>query len=401
MGRQNINLIPTKNGFASLADDDMSDEIRVEKKPPKIRIPPITVFNVERKVILQAMTKLGIEDYSLVPLRRGHQIHCKTVENFKAVSEGLKQDKCEFYSHQLSSEKAYRVVLLGLVKMETEKLETLLKEVNVIPTTIKVIEPKIPRYEGHVNYTLSFEKNSVKLENLREIATIDKNKVRWEPFRSNHQGPTQCTRCMRPGHGSLGCYMPARCEFCPNGHLSKDCPTYLAAAGKSATSSADASPSNKTIDIEIPSYCCNCDVNGHFATSPHCPRRQKYMESHSKKRSNSRTTAINIPTPTSSFTRTNIVHHRPSPTTTLVEKEVSFASVLKPPTKVTQLEAKTTTTPNSTGMTQNEKPFTMDEVIQFTAEISETLGDIKTAPRSQIMKQIMQLSLKYLYDERN
>lgn len=392
-----VKITPTSNMYTPLSDN--SDEIIVTPNPPKVRIPPITIFDITRELILKAMDGLKITDFSLAPLRRGYQLHCKTIVDFKAVTADLTQSKCKYYTHELPSEKFYRVVLLGLTKMEPDKLESLLKEKSISPELIKTIVPKVPRYEGHTNYTLCFIKNTIKLETLREISELDKNRVRWEPYRRLHSGPTQCTRCMRPGHGSLSCNMPKRCEYCAkeDDHLSKDCPTYLdytkeAQKAASTPSTAGGSPP-KPFDIKMPSKCCNCQQEGHFATSDTCPRKRKYAETHSRKQRHPKQ-----PPPRTAqqfvFRENDFPEQTPtvqrSPT---FETPMNFAAATRRrATPAQPLQG------NEEKFTKNINPFTMDEVIAFTGEIFEKLGDIQTASRSEVAQIIMQLTIKYLYD---
>lgn len=186
-----VNVTPTTNSFSLLQDN--SQEVIVDKKQ-KVRIPPTILFDVSRNDILQSMEILKIQDYTIIPLKRGHQIYCKSIENFKTLIENLKTLKKDFYTHNLPTDKLFKVVILGLYKMETEELEEELKHHNINPESIKIIEPKVARYSEHANYTLFFKKDTVKLEKLREISSLFHVRVRWEPYRNRPKGPTQCTR---------------------------------------------------------------------------------------------------------------------------------------------------------------------------------------------------------------
>lgn len=387
-----VKITPTTNSFDVLTDN--SNEIIISRQPTKVRIPPITVFDINHEKIVEAMAILKITDYSLAPLRRGYQIICKTVSDFKAVFADLENGKRQFYSHQLPSEKFYRVVLLGLVKMEISELETLLKEKGVSPMLIKPIKPKAPRYEGHCNYTLCFEKNTVKLETLREITELNRYRVRWEPFRKIHAGPTQCNICMRPGHGANLCRMPPRCQYCAGDHISAKCKPYnelMKKAESSATQDKDSS-TNSTVEVEMPSFCCNCRVNGHFATSDLCPRRRKYFETHSKNRGLANRRQVNF----RNLDSTANIEHQPKPSTSFVPA-MSYAAVVgsKPSPQVPRRQEAIN---DNEELTERSDPFSLDEVLSFTCEIFEKLKDLKTASRSEMAKVILQLSLKYVYN---
>ena len=65
----------------------------------------------------------------------------------------------------------------------------------------------------------------IKISEVRNIGTLSYIRVRWEYYRSNKSGPTQCNNCMHFGHGVLNCHLKPKCLRCGEEHegaLKKD-----------------------------------------------------------------------------------------------------------------------------------------------------------------------------------
>lgn len=397
-----LTVTPTTNQFAALTDN--SDEIIVDKQEPKVRVPPITVFDITRTAVLTALKELEITDFSCKPLQRGFQIFCKSIADYNKVNDELKKGKINFYTHDLPSNKQFRVVLLGLYKMEVTELEAELKTFNITPESIRLMEPKKSRYNEHCNYTLYFKKGEVQLSTLREIKALFKVIVRWEPYRSNRQGPTQCARCMRPGHGARHCHMPERCEYCAENHLSSNCPAIIELKNDPKTTAAATSSQGAPteINVKLPSKCCNCGVSGHFASDPNCPRKLKYAEKRSRLSTTNRFQRPHVANlndlamfpapPTRGQPRTPEIRQSAK-----LRPNVSYADSLRYAPSPNTFNVNYAT--DNVKQRKNEEPFTPDELISLTSDIFTQLRNVQSAPREEIVMAVMRISLKYLYKD--
>ena len=117
-GQQNctikpVTFVPTKNGFEGLNDDD-DGEIIIEApvKSPKVRNPPITIFDQSRQQILEMMKSLSIDSFSLKNLRHRLQLYCSKSDDFKIVRNKMREDKVNNYSHDSKDEKLFKVALI-------------------------------------------------------------------------------------------------------------------------------------------------------------------------------------------------------------------------------------------------------------------------------------------------
>ena len=125
--------------------------------------------------------------------------------------------------------------------------------------------------------------------------------VQWEAYKRK-TGLVQCTRCQRPGHGSRNCNMLARCNFCGDGHDSSTCPVRKSKleALQNSMGTSNIIP-GAALEVEIPSKCCNCNAEGHFASDPKCPRRLAYIQARCSRAQGGRVNAkVHVTAPTQS-----------------------------------------------------------------------------------------------------
>lgn len=385
-------VIPTSNKFASLATMGENEIVMQQEKAPKLRVPPITVFNTTSENIINILEKSAITDFKMKPLKHGHQIYCGTVEIHQAVLTNMTTAKIHHYSHDLPSDHLYKVALYNLTEKDHAKLETELTELGVKPEKIRAITPKKARYSQQRVFILYYKKGTTSLQSLQKIDTLCKTVVEWRPFQKFNQGPTQCTKCQRPGHGNRYCQMPPRCEFCAENHDSKACPEVAKHANKD--SMEDDAPTETK--FEIPAKCCNCNEVGHFATDPKCPRKISYAERRrraaARPNGRYRDTApryndfTEFPELTSSSNR--------SPPKTTQPNGLSYAKVSSSsnlPHSFSNL-----TSPNSQSK-KIEEPFSFEEVLALTSEVLSQFRDIKSASREQVVMKVMNIAFKFIY----
>lgn len=373
-----------------------SAEIRVQKNESKTKIPPITLFDVTIEHVYTFMENLNIKNFNARPLKHGIQLLCKSIEDFTETLSELDTLNVKHYSHELPSKLMFKVVLLGLIKVDTDKLKEELKHYDIIPEEVKMIIPKNARYQNHCNYLLYFKKGSITLPKLRETKALFNLIINWQPYRNNRQGPIQCKRCCRPGHGQRYCKMNPRCEFCAEEHMSQDCPKFdeiKRQVEKAKISNA----SSEKISVKIPGRCCNCNVDGHFAFDPECPKKKQYQQKRMNLSLRGKSTRKPVPD-------INNIENFPAPfRCAALPQPVSVPRVSYSNT-VKQALSKKSPEPvfldSSDGnLRRNESSFSYSEVLSLTSDILTQLGNLKSASRQEVFMKVMQLSVKYLFHD--
>lgn len=274
--------IETSNQYAMLTDNDGADETIVNRRTTtsgsrkSSRIPPIIIPPPTTKTqIISGFTKYGMIDYRIKITSIGVYVFVDTAAEHSKMRSLLRDEKVPHYSHELPDDKAVKVVLKRLDKMDVQDLKKDLKEQGFEPNDIKLIVPYRPQYPNHVNYLLYYTKDKIDLKALYAVKAINHTIVSWEPFRPPKTPVTQCRNCYLFGHGTKHCGMPARCKFCSESHESSSC-TPLKEAYDESMEKMEETAEPKIIDGFTPK-CCNCG-QPHIATDPTCSERKKYID---------------------------------------------------------------------------------------------------------------------------
>lgn len=397
-----VNVTPTSNFYAPLQNHDGDFVVTKEKK---LRIPPITLFDVTRNDLHESMKKLNIENYDTKLLKHGIQVFCKSIETFNTVNAALVEGKKQFYTHELPSNQLYKVVLRGLHQIDPEELTAELKLQNIAPESIKTITPKVAKYASQANYILYFKKGVVKLDDLRKnVRSLFHTIVNWEAYRYQRTGPTQCTRCQRPGHGARYCNMPPRCEFCAEGHESKSCPRFEEIKRKANEVSTNGGSS---MDVFVAAKCCNCNEDGHFSSDPECPKKKIYAERRMKRSITGKKATQSTPRFTNEdFPALSGVNLMPSHATATSGNLFSYAEQIKVtphkqelPTDFNKFGRRSIGISNVDKLTKIDAPFSFEEMMSLTSDVINSLRNIKTASREDVIMSVMQISFKYLFND--
>lgn len=387
-----ISPISTSNKYDPLQGRD--DEVTLS--PKKIKVPPIMVSSVSREKVIKFMESIEVKDYSIKPLKNGVHIYCQSIQSHEKSVKGLKNSDVGFYSHDLPGDKLFKIVLSGLHKMSIDEIKAELKLVKVEPIDIKIISPKSPRFMDHVNYILYFKKNTVKLQDLQKIKSVCFTMVRWKPYRRNKTGITQCAKCQRSGHGGRNCYMPPRCGYCAGSHESSNCESYKKAIEEETKKNSDkmdeSQPSETSIHVEIKAKCANCQ-GSHFANDRNCPVKKKYEETR-RKNSSRNNSYRRMKIPTAEDFQYEISGNR-----TQFKADDGLGYVRDAEHQLTYANMVSGTAPSSTSLTMNPNPFSMEEILSLTSDVLNGLQNVKSASRSEVIRIVMQISMKYLYND--
>lgn len=407
--------IPTKNGFTVLTDKDGEIILPKPAKPvKKVRVPPLNLSNYTKQQTHEFMKKMNITSYTISNRMHVIQLYCNSLDDFDRVCLALTQEEVNYYTHNASKDKIYRVVLKGLHNMDEKELkaEILSQQLlaidgdAIVPKLdsieIRKLTPKSARYHEHMNYIVQFKMGEARLAHLKQIRSLFHTLVSWETYIQRKTGPVQCNRCQRPGHGSRCCNMPFRCKYCAGPHDSQNCPKLADVRNQLKQVTGTKTLINE-VNATIPAKCCNCNADGHFADSMDCPKKIKYAETRRRM---------------SNQNRTNVKQHVP------VMDEVNFPSFIRVKTGNRQAESTNASTAKGTyaqrvrqspglpptpllsnfnfdsdNLIRNENPFTPGELIALTSDVLSQLHNVKTASRQEILMAVMNISIKYLYNE--
>ena len=90
--QKKISLIPTAKSFDGLPDKAEDNEvIMTDRRPTKVRIPPITAFSCSRQELVILLNELKVTDYAIKNLWHAVHLYCATSEDFKNVHEAVNQ----------------------------------------------------------------------------------------------------------------------------------------------------------------------------------------------------------------------------------------------------------------------------------------------------------------------
>lgn len=373
----------TPNPFQPLSDHQ--DEVILTKDPAvkPIKIPPITIFNCDKNEIHHLCQTNNITNYRFKLLRIGVHLYCPDETTFNQIVEVLKSMNKEFYTHDLPNQRHFRVVLKGLHKMDSDSLINELKTVNLTPIDVKPLTPKNQNNYDYCFYIVSFMKNQTNLKFLRQIKVLFHTIIRWEPYKILRSGPVQCSKCQRPGHGARHCNMMFRCLYCGESHNSLTCEKQNEILKK--LEEAQSNP-----NVTIPSKCCNCGNIGHLANDVNCPRKIQYAESRRKLSNMNRTSK-------QQFIKVTDDNYPFLPNTDRVKLDQTFnrsrnIQPLNQPSSFINF--------NSIHNSSNRinSPFSTDEILTLTSDILNHLQNFNSISREQVILSVMQISLKYLFN---
>lgn len=396
----------TSNQYDELSKIGSNEVIMQQEKVRRVRIPPINVFKGTRNDIITELTTHQLENYNLKPLKHGQQIYCTDVQTYTKAIKIFKDKNADFYSHDLPSEQLFKVVLYNLPKMDTQVLTAELAINQVVPAKIQTMEPKVSRYSDHCNYLLYFEKNTVQLSNLKEVRYLFHTVVNWQPYRKFKRGPTQCTRCQRPGHGSRHCNMPPRCEFCAENHISEECPNLAKFKNHAASTQPNSEnvPGTSSTSVTMPGKCCNCNQIDHFASDPKCPKKLLYAARRTERTSRHQRTSKPRPDINDRKEFTDDLQQNVTSSGAVFNRQPynvvtrNSGSTKSPPHNYNLGNPNVSVGPNNT-LTQNENPLTVNEVQNLLDVIFSELQDIKHMPRAMAVRKITEISIKFMFND--
>ncbi|KAG8240160.1 hypothetical protein J437_LFUL019277 [Ladona fulva] len=256
-----------RNRFSSIATDEAGDVFSpvdpregIRNNPNKI--PNINLDNVKNWALLYKTLKTNCAFPPVARLAgRRTVVKCQTIADFFLVKNLLAQEKVDFFTYRLASEKKRLFVIRDLpINLGTEEIKESLEERGVQiskVTQLQTTKPTFKQLESNKDLKsvppralplflveLHDCTPSVDFLAVRYVCGL---KIRIEKHRPP-KGPPQCHRCQLFGHTDKACHMPPRCVKCGRNHLTAECKKE---AGEAAV-------------------CANCK-GGHPASYRGCP----------------------------------------------------------------------------------------------------------------------------------
>lgn len=282
--RYMVGDIPLSN-FNDMDDTEITNDDQNKTnnsdKTKKIKNAPIIIVGKNVSLVQNACNEvIKGRKYEFKLLSIGVRVDVTDKTEFDLLCEYLIENKIPHFMYQTADTRPRKIVLYGLHRMETEKLQEILSYHDLYPSNITTLRLQQNRYayDNQSVYLLYFKSGTVKLSELRKIKHIENILVKWEPYtpRSRNAVP-QCRNCQMFGHNSEKCNMPPRCLVCADSHKTDVC--------KKRVSRAVLTHKSQNGDSVDSSYvkCANCSEN-HPASYGGCIARKTYIEIQNKLR---------------------------------------------------------------------------------------------------------------------
>lgn len=204
--------------------DDQSESIAPVNEV-KIKLPPFMVKHPSLERLMRGLKQRKIPaEFKLC--RIGTKVVVRNKSEYDGVASFLRECNAEFFSHDIPSEKPFKVVIRGLPAMEVKEIEIELREhYKLTPSAIfPMTRRNNPNWSFRDTlYLVHFPRGAVSFSALQAVRSLNSIIVRWEKYRGGNRDITQCHRCLNYGHGMRNCNMRPRCGNCGQTHMTSDC----------------------------------------------------------------------------------------------------------------------------------------------------------------------------------
>jgi len=233
----NDRVLSKKRPFSEVNLNSSSEDMSTEETAPKEYKPP--PFFIDSKAAKETLVHFTGQEIQLVQvpdfktLSDGTlKIQPKDENSYRTIRDELNKRKTEYHSHQLKSEKLYRVVIRGLHPSTEE--DTIAQELATLghlvvrATNVVIRRRKDPNNKASdwvkIARPLFFVDLSPKPNNkdIYEVKYIAYQKVTIEAPHKKKEVP-QCKNCQSFGHTQSYCKHQPRCVKCAGNHRSPDC----------------------------------------------------------------------------------------------------------------------------------------------------------------------------------
>lgn len=367
---------PSRKNFymplqAILDDEEPDMESEVEEKS-KESFPPIKVLGQTTQFINNLLCSKGYTSYRVRKISIGVKIFCESSTVYAGVQTILKENKCQFFTHDKKSDRMFKAVLFGLDSKTSAELKS-----ELISRGLKCCDVRnvTKTQDGFVDtlYIVHFENSSLNLNDLkRNHNCIFRTIVRWEHQRKIKNKLVQCRNCQMFGHGEKWCSVQTKCAHCAGKHKTDGCKSM------DKIKCANCNGKHKAVDLDCPSRAAYIDIKSKFtknSLSKHYQQRkpQSYIANN-----------CNWPTLIRAGQKTN-------------NNANSFIQTLDNQNNdsVYKTKLQRTNGTYSAQLKNNNDLFTESEITQLTLEMINSLRVCET--KEQQFQVITQITIKYLY----
>lgn len=199
-----------------------------------VRIPPIILRNKDKYMKISNLANtLGINVIKAKTLMDGIAFHPQTELDYRKLVRLFDQQKVEYHTYQLPSEKLLYVVLKGIPEpIDPDDVKEELVSRGFHPVNVSRMRSRKDKRVLHM-VLVTVPKVEKTIYNLKDILGLV---VTVEDQKSSNR-INQCHRCQRFGHAQSRCTALPKCVKCAGNHLIQDC----------------------TMDKQTPPKCANCN----------------------------------------------------------------------------------------------------------------------------------------------
>lgn len=269
--------LESSNRYASLTDnEDMIVEQMSASAARKKKNPPIIIAGKNVSAVQQMLNEvITSQKFEVKLMRIGIRVVVGDKTEYDQLISHLLLKKINYFGYHSAESRPRKIVLYGLNSMPVDDLKKLLAEKDVNPTEVKMLRLRNNHYcyDKQSVYLLYFEASSgVKLNELRNIKSINNIVVKWEKYQTKgHDQVAQCRNCQMFGHSSALCHMPTRCQVCSGSHQTMSCPKKVPRATLDHLKASGKEPEKDYVK------CANCDGN-HVSSFKGCVARKSFID---------------------------------------------------------------------------------------------------------------------------
>ncbi len=217
--------------------------------PPAYKPPPLVIkSNKAREIMIGLVQGMPNPKPTFTTLSDNFvKIHTENENIFRQVRDTLIKNNVEFFTHQLRSEKLFRVVIRGLhPQTETKIIADDLaanghEAIRITNVTVKKTNDPTNSKKTSVPVPIFYVdlKNQRNNQEVDSIRYINHQRVHMEPPNAKRDVIPQCLRCQQLGHTQNFCALKERCVKCAGFHPSKKCPIPIERKPKCANCSGE------------------------------------------------------------------------------------------------------------------------------------------------------------------
>lgn len=242
---------------------------------PKVKdsmLPPIVVFNIDNKSLIEALNVLIHEKQYKIKIINSNRTHIFTscIVDYKKVLEFLKHKNANNFSFTPKESKPINYIVKGIdLTFDNEDVKSSILEQCPKVNVLKISNLISQKSKERTNLRIIQVTPDSDLKSLLSIKFLLHQLVKWSRLRTTY---TQCRNCQRPGHAASNCNMKYRCMKCLNDHEPGKCPRTEQL--EIAKTKNDTDEINK-LSQEV--SCVNCGETGHPANYKKCKVYQAYI----------------------------------------------------------------------------------------------------------------------------